>query len=97
MLEQEEPANLALAFALPCNSETSSLWVIFGSISASPCSVDIPRGVNLARSSAGTAFPKWQEVAEGGPSAIPAHMARVRTIPPVPDNPPGVTAPKESF
>lgn len=88
---------MALAFALPCNSETSSLWVIFGFVSASPCSVGIPRGVNLARSLVGTAFPKQQEVAEGGPSALPAHMARVGTISPVPESLPGVAAPKESF
>jgi len=38
-------------------------------LSMSPCSMDMPHLVNLA----GTAFPELQEVAEGGPSAFPAH------------------------
>lgn len=74
---------MALSFALPCNSKKTSLQVVFGSVSASPCGTDVPRLVNLARSSAGTAFPKLQEVAEGDPSAFPAHMV--------------VADPKESF
>lgn len=88
---------MALSFALPCNSEKTSLGVVFGSFSASPRRMDIPCLVNLARSSAGRALPKLQEVAEGDPSPFPAHMVVARNIPPVPESPLGVAGPKESF
>lgn len=88
---------MALSFALPCNSEKTSLRVVFGSVSASPCRTDIPCLVNLARSSAGRALPKPQEVAEGDPSPFPAHMVMARNIPPVPESPLGVACPTESF